>query len=169
MSETFFYFKNIENFSLLTKIVLILSLAFICQPGYSWSLFGYDNFEECLSKEMKGRDMKQESIVSASCRKKYPKLPSFTNKNKFGQINCSFDGKSEFFSVSINSNLIKTYLGDFTILVREEEFIRGENKDKQVFIEPPVGASIVINFYHGAGALQRISANSNGSSLTCYE
>ena len=113
--------------------------------------------------------MKQESIVSASCRKKYPKLPSFTNKNKFGQINCSIDGKSEVFPVSISSNLIKSYLGDFIVLVREEEFIRGVNKDKKVFIEPPIGASIVINFYHGTGAVMRITGNSNGESLTCYE
>lgn len=147
----------------------MLSLTFICQTGYSWSLFGYENYEDCVSKEMKGREIKQQNIVEASCIKKFPKLASFTNKNKVGELNCSFDGKTDFFSVSINKNLIKTYLGEFIVLVREEQFIRGENKDKQIFIAGPVGASIVINFYRGSGALQRIVGDSRGADLTCHE
>lgn len=169
MSDTFFYTKNIEKFSLLKKIVLILSLTFICQQGYSWSLFGYDNYEDCVSKEMKGREIKQQNIVETSCIKKFPNLASFTNKNKVGELNCSFDGKTDFFPISIRKGLIKTYLGEFKVLVREEEFIRGENKDNQVFNEGPLGASIVINFYRGSGAMQRLVSDSRGINLTCHE
>ena len=172
MNQIFFRIKNIKNYSFFNKIIITTFLALYVQEGNSWSLFGYDNYEDCLSKEMKGRDIKQRGIVEDSCIRKFPKLASFTNKNKVGELKCSFvasDGTTNYFIVSISKNVIKTYLGEFKVLEREEEFIRGENKDKQVFIVGSVGAYMVINFYTGYGSVGREGSTPNQTAIMCHE
>ncbi len=124
------------------------------------AFFGQKSFEECMAKEMKGRDIKQIDIVKDLCYKKFPVLKSLIDEKSKVTIFCSASDGTRF---EFNSSDKK--LGGFNITRRTNDYIEAEQE--LVYDKSP--ARLSLNILSGNASISNVNNNKQFFTLSCYE
>lgn len=123
-------------------------------------LWSDKSFEECMVREMKGRDDKQRDLVEDLCYTKFPVLSSLKNKKVKKQVYCLFPNGSRS-EVNVEEN----YFGAFKITHRTKDSIEGL-KDNMF---GKLSGKLFLDLSRGTGTIYNTSKIHEYISFRCYE
>ena len=142
--------------SIVNASVVLLLLA----PLNASAFFGPKSFEECMAKEMKGRDIKQMDIVKNLCYKKFPVLKSLIDKTPKVVVYCTFADGTRIELIGTEKTL-----GAFNITRRTKDYIEGE----QELVFDKSSARLSLDLENGVGSISNVNNNKQSFVLSCYE
>lgn len=148
---------------------LLLATLSILAPAHATAFFGGPtSFEECMAAEMKDRQLSHQSIVKASCRKKFPAMPRFLSPSQRGVIKCGIPARAFEVEIDLQEKIITVASVVFSLQQRTREqlkAIRNDSESGEIFDK---GTQLTVNFELGEATIATPGSQPMFLRLECY-
>jgi hypothetical protein len=154
--------------NLMNLKVAVVAVSLLPTAASAWP-WGPKSFEECMSAEMKNRPPSQTALVTDSCRKQFPALPSYRSARHTGTLYCFSTAIPTDFLVQIDSATIQVAKCSYAISFRDSQLVKANAKEICLVQAWTAGTNFVVNFDHGFGTFSDSRDYRNQISFECRE